>query len=132
MWEQLIDVLKAIFFQPAVAMPFAVLALTTLVRTFLGAKWPHFEDSSWYKFTLALAQIVIGVAVAVLCRLGGVLHGLKGEDLGWAYVVIVGVVVGWASAWIWGLAKPALKKLLKLTDKDIEDRKSKSPADGKK
>lgn len=132
MWDQIIEVLKGIFFQPAVAMPFAVLALTTLVRTFLGAKWPHFEDSGWYKFVLALAQIAIGVGVAVLCRLGNVLHGLKGEELGWAYVVVIGVVVGWASAWIWNIAKPVLKRIFKLTDKDLEQRKSKSMESVKK
>lgn len=123
MWEQFLEILKAIFFQPTVAMPFAVVALSTIVRTFLGAKWPHFEDSSWYKFTLALSQVVLGVVVAVLCRVGHVLNGMDGEPLGWAYVIIVGIVVGWASAWIWNLAKPLLKKKLGLTDVALEERK---------
>lgn len=130
--ENIIEVLKALLFQPAVALPVAIVALTTLVRTFIGAKWPHFEDSGWYKFTLAAAQIVIGIFLACLCSLGGIMKGADGEALPWGYVVVVGIVAGFASSWLWSLIKAIAKRYLKITPKDLEERKaSKIPA-GKK
>lgn len=125
--ENVIEVLKAILYQPVVALPVAIMALTALVRTFIGAKWPHFEDSDWYKFTLAASQIVIGIGLAVLCRLGGVANAEDGTPLGWGYIVVIGIVAGFASSWLWSIIKAVAKKYLKLTDKDLEARKSKLP-----
>lgn len=127
--EELVSVLQTLLFQPVVAIPVACVALTALLRTFLGAKWPHFEENDWYKFTLASSQVVFGVLLAVLCRLGGMAKGEDGEPLSWAYIVIVGIVAGFASSWLWSVIKAVAKKKLKLTDKDIEERKSRLSRD---
>ena len=125
--ENIIEVLKALLFQPVVALPVAIVAMTALLRSFIGAKWPHFEDSDWYKFTLSAAQIVFGIGLACLCNLGGIAKGADGEPLAWGYVIVVGIVAGFASSWLWSVIKSVAKKYLKLTDKDIEERKSKVP-----
>lgn len=131
--EELVSVLQALLFQPAVAIPVACVALTALLRSFIGAKWPHFEESDWYKFTLSAAQIAFGIILAVGCRLAGLANGKDGEPLGWAYVIIVGIVAGFASSWLWSVIKAVAKKYLKLTDKDIQERKSRiSLENGKK
>ncbi len=122
--ENIIEVLKALLLQPAVALPVAIVALTALVRSFIGAKWPHFEDSNWYKFTLSAAQIVIGIFLACLCNLGGIMKGTDGEALPWGYAIVVGIVAGFASSWLWSMIKAVAKKYLKLTDKDIKERKT--------
>jgi len=121
--EQLIEVLQALLLQPVVALPVAIVAMTALVRSFIGAKWPRFEDSSWYKFVLASSQVVFGVALAFLCNLGGIMNGADGKELPWGYVIVVGIVAGFASSWLWSIIKSIAKKYLKLTDKDIQDRK---------
>jgi len=122
--DNIIEVLKAILFQPVVALPVAIVALTSLLRSLIGAKWPHFEDSDWYKFTLAASQIVIGIGLAIVCRIGGVANGEDGKPLGWGYVVVVGIVAGFASSWLWAMIKAVAKRYLKLTDKDIQERKT--------
>lgn len=130
--ENIIEVLKALLLQPVVALPVAIVAVTALVRSFIGAKWPHFEDSDWYKFTLSASQIVIGILLACLCNLGGIMKGDGGEALPWGYAVVVGIVAGFASSWLWSMIKAVAKKYLKLTDKDIKERKTSKIPEEKK
>jgi uncharacterized membrane protein YedE/YeeE len=122
--ENIIEVLTALLLQPVVALPVAIVAMTALVRSFIGAKWPQFEDSDWYKFTLSAAQIVFGIGLACLCNLGGFMNGADGKSLPWGYVIVVGIVAGFASSWLWSMIKSVAKKYLKLTDKDIQERKT--------
>lgn len=123
--EQMLSIAQSLLTQPVIAVPIACVALTSLLRVILAAKWPHFEDSPWYKVVLNAAQIIIGIGLVLLCRTTGWANDQSGTPLPWGHAVLAGIVAGFASSWLWGLVKAVVKKKLKLTNNDLAERKSK-------
>lgn len=91
----------------------AVVALMTGIRKTVKGFKPQWEASEKYKTILALASLPIGIGIALLGNTGiPWILALVGQDtivIPWSFVVILGLVVGMSSAFVWTLAKGWIK-----------------------
>lgn len=118
--QEFLDVLAALF-RPEVLLPVGVIAVTTIFRTILGIWKPNYEKSNFYKTLLHVMQPVLGIIFACVVKGVGMFADMK-----WGYMILIGIVAGWASTWIWILFKIVAKKVLKISETDIDDRISKT------
>jgi hypothetical protein len=118
--QEIIEVLNVLF-RPEVLLPVGIIAVTTIIRTIIGFWKPDYEKSPVYKTVLHLLQPAVGVGLAFAVKGVGMFADMK-----WGFMVLVGIVAGFSSTWIWVLFKALAKKYLKLTDLDIQDRVSKT------
>lgn len=118
--QAFIEILN-ILFRPEVLLPVGVIAITTFLRTIIGFWKPDYEKSPVYKTILHVLQPLVGIGLA--CAVKGV--GMF-TDMPWKFMLLVGVVAGFSSTWIWILFKALAKKYLKLTEADLQVRTSKT------
>ena len=101
----------------------AVVAVQTAIRKGVHFFKPQWEGNNIYKGILALGSLALGVPVA-LCGNCGVpwvlaLVGVEAIVIPWPFAVIIGVVVGMSSAFVWQLVKSYMKRKLSLNS-DVE------------
>jgi len=110
-----------VLFRPEVLLPVGIIAITTFIRTMIGFWKPDYEKSPVYKTILHVLQPLVGIGLAFAVKGVGMF-----ADMPWRFMILVGVVAGFAATWIWILFKALAKKYLKLTDADLQERASKT------
>lgn len=121
--------------QEVLSIPFVVVAIavylsaTAIRKTIKNAK-PQLEKSKIYKSILPWINVALGIPFAALMK------GTAGQfaDATWGYVVVLGVIAGMLSSFIWSITKQYAKGLLKIEDVESTEPKPtippKTPSNG--
>jgi hypothetical protein len=106
--KEVTDIFQLIISFPFIVVALATIALVTAIRRTIMTLSPRCEDYMAYKLALAWMNLIVGVGLACLAR------GVGQFNAPWGYIIILGVLAGFVSSWIWGAMKPLFKKLLKM------------------
>ena len=97
---------------PFLVVSLVVVALGTAIRKTFHIMRPEWEKKKWYKALLAWLPLILGILAALAAK------GMGQFEASWGYVVLLGVLAGFFSSWLWNALKPAMKLWMKLEDGD--------------
>lgn len=87
-----------------ISYPFFVVALVNValmaaVRKTINALKPAWEKSALYKVIMTWAVLVLGIALALIAK------GIGQFETSWGYIVLLGLLSGFFSSWLWSIIK---------------------------
>ncbi len=96
-------------FDIILSYPFFVVALVNValmaaVRKTIGALKPAWENSAVYKVILTWAVLILGIGLALVAK------GIGQFDTSWGYTVLLGILSGFLSSWLWNFLRRFMGK----------------------
>lgn len=97
--EAMTSGVNAILSVPFLVVSLVVVALVATARKTIKKLKPSLEGNKWYKAFLPWVTLAVGVGLACAAK------GIGQFEATWGYVVLLGMLAGFFSSWIWGAIK---------------------------